>query len=352
MMNEGNVSAKAYVFAVGAVILVLLGVIGIVVYLETISDDDTGGLVIISYNSFEEWGLGPETVKIFEDMHGINVTLKTNFGDVGQVLSALDKGEYADLVIGIDNSMLRTALRLDLLDTYRPENIDRVDPDMIFDPEYHVVPYDYGYLAIICNTGMMAERNLPYPDSILNLSRDVYNGQIMLIDPATSSTGSSFLIWAASVAGEGLDDYLSDLADNQFNVFPTWDGMYKAFQEGEAPIAISYGLDTASDHYFFGSSTTRTIVPENEGYRQIEGAGILKGAENREMAEEFLEFMLAEDFQSRVGYNVMLPVVPGTDVNPVYLEHGVWARDHLEPAQEEVQENYPDWFSSWEDAFY
>ncbi|MGA1848769.1 MAG: thiamine ABC transporter substrate-binding protein, partial [Thermoplasmatota archaeon] len=268
------------------------------------------------------------------------------------VLSALDKGEYADLVIGIDNSMLRTALKLELLDTYRPDNIDRVEPDMIFDPEYHVVPYDYGYLAIICNTVMMDERNLPYPDSILNLSMDVYNDQIMLIDPATSSTGSSFLIWAASVAGEGLDDYLSDLADNQFNVFSTWDGMYKAFQEGEAPMAISYGLDTASDHYFFGSSTTRTIVPENEGYRQIEGAGILKGAGNRDMAEEFLEFMLTDDFQSRVGYNVMLPVVPGTAVDPVYLEHGVWAREHVEPAREEVQQNYPEWFSSWEDAFY
>jgi thiamine transport system substrate-binding protein len=291
-------------------------------------------------------------VEIFEELHGINVTLKTNFGDVGQVMSALDKGEYADLVIGIDNSMLRTALKLDLLDVYRPENISRVDPDMIFDPNFHVIPYDYGYIAIICNSVMMEERNLPYPDSIMNLSKDVYRDQIMLMDPATSSTGSSFLIWAASVAGDNLDGYLSGLAENQFNVFPTWENMYKAFQEGEAPIAISYGLDTASDYYFFESSTTRTIVPENEGYRQIEGAGILKGARNREMAEEFLEFMLSDDFQSRVGYNVMLPVVPGTAIEPLYIEHGMWAQNHVEPTQDEIQENYPDWFSSWEDAFY
>jgi thiamine transport system substrate-binding protein len=199
---------------------------------------------------------------------------------------------------------------------------------------------------------MMEERDLPYPLSVLNLSQDVYDDQIMLIDPATSSTGSSFLIWAASAAGGDLDEYLSDLSDNQFNVFPTWDGMYNAFQNGEAPMGISYGLDTASDHYFAGSSTTMTIVPENEGYRQIEGAGILKGARNREMAEMFIEFMLTDDFQSRVGYNVMLPVVPGTFVEPLYLEHGQWAETHIEPTQAEIMEDYPDWFSSWEDAFY
>jgi len=351
-MTRGKISAKAYVFAIAAVFIIMLAVVGIVIYLETISDDDTHGLVIISYTSFEQWGLGPETVKIFEEMYGVNVTLKTNFGDVGQVLSALDKGEYADLVIGIDNSMLRTALKLDLLDVYRPDNIDRVDPDLIFDPEFHIVPYDYGYLAVICNTVMMEERDLPYPESIMNLSQDVYKDQIMFIDPATSSTGSSFLIWAASVSGEGLGEYLEDLSESEFNVFPTWDGMYNAFQNGEAPIGISYGLDTASDHLFTGSSTTVTIVPENEGYRQIEGAGILKGARNRDMAEEFIEFMLTDDFQSRVGYNVMLPVVPGTPVDPIYLEHGVWAREHVEPTQEVVREYYPDWFSSWEDAFY
>ncbi|MFW3145829.1 MAG: thiamine ABC transporter substrate-binding protein [Thermoplasmatota archaeon] len=352
VMELGRYSGKTLGLSVTVVVLLILGIAGIVYILESRDPGDEGDLVIISYTSFETWGLGPEVVPIFSEMYGVNVTLKTNYGDMGQVMSALKKGERADLVVGIDNSMLRTALKLDLLDTYEPRNLDKVDPSLIFDDEFHVVPYDYGYIAIICNSELMKEKELPYPSSVLDLTDAVYRDQIMLLDPAGSSTGSSFLIWAASVAGDDLDGYLRDLSKNSFNVFYTWDTMYQAFISGEAPMAISYGLDTAYDHLYSGSSTTVTIVPDDEGYRQIEGAGILRGAENREMAENFLEFMLTDEFQKRVGMNVMLPVVPGTSIESVYLEYGESAESHVEPPQKEIMENYDRWLASWDEAFY
>ncbi|MEA3559055.1 MAG: thiamine ABC transporter substrate-binding protein [Candidatus Thermoplasmatota archaeon] len=352
-MDSRSISGKELTFAISAVVVLVLAVAGSIYVLERLGEDDDADLVIVSYQSFSTWGLGPWAEEEFESLYGLDVRIDTNYGDVGQLLSALEVGGVkADLVIGIDNSMLRTALELDMLSTYKPDNISWVDPQMIFDPSFHVVPYDYGYLAMICNSEMMEDRDLPYPDSIMNLSDDVYRDQLMLIDPTMSSTGSSFLIWAASVAGDDLDDYLDELSRNQFNVYQSWDAMYEFFKKGEAPIAISYGLDTASDIQWAGSSSTVTIVPDDEGYRQIEGAGILKDGENRENAELFLEFMLSDGFQSRVGYNVMLPVIPGTEIDPLYLEHGQFATSHVEPDIGVVLEDYDDWLDCWESSFY
>ncbi|MDG6225920.1 MAG: thiamine ABC transporter substrate-binding protein [Candidatus Thermoplasmatota archaeon] len=340
--------------AIVAVFLVLAFAVGGSMYYLWRSKENDNDLVIYCYDSFVTWGLGPEVKGIFEERYDVSVSM-VPCGDVGQLLGKLDaeKGSpKADLAIGIDNSMLHIAKRLDLLEPYVPPSIERVNTSLIFDNGHLVTPYDHGYIAIICNRSLMEKRSLPYPGSILELSDPIYKGQIMLIDPATSSTGSSFLIWSAAVAGKDLGGYLKALSSNSGGrVVGTWDAMYAAFLSGEVPISISYGLDTASEILFYGSSGTVTIVPEKEGYRQIEGAGIVKGAKNRELAERFIEFMLEEDFQSRVGYNVMLPVVPGSYVEPEFLEHGRYAIEHVEPGSDVIEENYGTWMGIWEDSF-
>lgn len=357
MKDDGRSTVRTAV-SISIIVLILFAlVISAVVYLESRDrEEGNADLVIYSYDSFQSWGLSEAVIPLFKEKYDLNVTLHT-MGDTGNVLArlVLEKDRHlADLVIGVDNSMLHRALDEDLLQTYIPTGISDVASDLVFDPDGYLTPYDYGYLAIICNSEMMDERGLPYPDSLLDLADPVYKDSIMFTDPITSSTGSSFLIWASSVSGDDRSEFFESLSRNSFNVYGTWDAMYSAFHAGEAPLAISYGLDTASEMMYAEdpeSVTTITIVPENEGYRQIEGAGIVKGSRNREAAELFLEFMLSDDFQSRVGKNVMLPVVEGATVDSLYLEHGSFATSHVEPDQTEIIENWDTWLSDWEDAF-
>jgi thiamine transport system substrate-binding protein len=336
------------------VVIMIIGTIVGAAYLLTSMKEREEELVIYCYDSFVSWGLGPEVRTIFEEKYGVNVSI-VKCGDVGGLITRLDaeKGHpRADVALGIDNSMLHIALDRGLLDTYRPPNIVTINSTMSLDPDFHVVPYDYGYIAIICNRTAMDDMGIPYPRSLMDLSHPEYDGRIMLIDPATSSTGSSFLCWAASVAGDDLPEYLEGLSDNaNGRVVGTWDAMYSAFMAGEAPIAISYGLDTASEMLFYGTNNTVTIVPEDEGYRQIEGCGIVKGARHRELAEKFVEFCLTDEFQSKVGYNVMLPVVPGTYVEPIFLQYGDTAATHTEPSQEEIRADFGEWLDEWDRAF-
>jgi thiamine transport system substrate-binding protein len=199
----------------------------------------------------------------------------------------------------------------------------------------------------------MEERDLDIPEDVLDLADEQYDGELLLLDPATSSTGSSFMIWAASAAGEGHASFFSELADNaNGRVLGSWDAMYDAWGRGEAPIAISYGLDTAYEVMGSGTNNTVTVVPDHQGYRQIEGAGLVKGAPHKELAKKFLDYILTDEFQAQVYNNYMLPVVPGVEIDPIFAEHGVFATDHIEPTTEEVVENYDIWYDAWRDAFF
>lgn len=351
----GSISWQTLTVVIVCAVILILSVVGIVYWLQKIGEEEDSELVIYAYESFQSYGLGPAVIPKFEEMYDVNVTVITP-GDVGTVLGRLNMEKddpVADIVIGVDNSMLYKAVDMDLLEPYVPKNIDRLDPTMQFDPDHYVVPFDHGYIAIICNGEMMEDRSLDVPDDLLDLADPQYDGQLLLLDPATSSTGSSFMIWAASVAGEDYSAFFEDLADNaNGRVLGSWDAMYTAWEEGEAPIAISYGLDTAYEVMWYGTNNTITVVPDHQGYRQIEGAGMVKGAPNRDMAKKFLDFILTDEFQSEVYNNYMLPVVPGTEIDPTFVEYGEDAEIHVEPTTQEVISNYDDWYEAWREAFF
>ncbi len=357
MRNDGmGVLSRGTIITLIAISFIFALAVGSAIFiLEETKDDGNKDLVIYAYESFVTYGLAEAVIPAFEELYDVNVSIHTP-GDMGVVLSQLEleKGDpKADIVIGVDNSMLHKAVSLNLLEPYTPLNIERLDPTFAFDPDHFIVPFDYGYIAMICNGSMMEERGIPFPTSVLDLANPVYDGQILLLDPAQSSTGSSFMIWAGTVAGEDHQGYFNGLADNaNGKMFGSWDVMYALWGEGEAPIAISYGLDTAYEKMWFGTANTVTIVPEDEGYRQIEGAGMVKGANDPDLAKKFLDFILTDTFQEQVYNNYMLPVVPSTPIDPAFQEYGVFAEDHVEPTLPDLEENYEDWMDSWRNAFF
>ena len=161
------------------------------------------------------------------------------------------------------------------------------------------------------------------------------------------------MIWSAMVAGENTSAFFNELAENaNGRVLSSWSAMYDAWLDGEAPIAISYGLDTAYEIKHFGSNNTITVVPDHQGYRQIEGACLVKGARHEELAKLFLEFILSDEFQSEVYRNVMLPVVPSIETDPIYAEHGEDAVIHVEPTTQIVMDKYDEWYEEWRNAFF
>ena len=89
------------------------------------------------------------------------------------------------------------------------------------------------------------------------------------------------------------------------------------FTKGEAPMVLSY--TTSPAYHMVAEETDRYQAAEfSEGhYIQIEVAGLLKNAQEKELARQFLAFMLQPGFQDTIPTNNwMMPVTKTSEPLP------------------------------------
>ncbi|MFH2116330.1 MAG: thiamine ABC transporter substrate-binding protein [Spirochaetota bacterium] len=269
-------------------------------------------LVVYAYDSFvSQWGPGPVVIPLFEEATGIKVEL-IGAGDGGQVLARVideRKAPKADIIIGIDNHLLPKAISADVLEPYKPSGSSGISSELILDDEWRLTPFDWGTFAIIWDSEQLA---VP-PSSLEDLTKSEYSKKLILMDPRTSTPGLGFLAWTKAVYGDGLAEYWKRLAPSVLTMAPGWDTGYGLFTTGEAPLVLSYTTSPAYHAEYETAGRYRALeFPEGHPV-QIEGAGIVKGAKNRQAAEAFIDFMLSPDFQNAIPLtNWMYPVIATT----------------------------------------
>ena len=275
-------------------------------------------LVIYAYDSFaSKWGPGPVVLPLFEEATGIKVELVAA-GDAGQVLARIideKKAPKADIIIGVDNHLLPKAIRADVLQAYKPEGAEGISPELILDRQWRLTPFDWSTFAIIWDSEKLA---VP-PTSLEELTNYEFSQKLILMDPRTSTPGLGFLAWTKAVYGERLPEYWKRLAPSVLTMAPGWDTGYGLFTRGEAPLVLSYTTSPAYHAEYETAGRYRALeFPEGHPV-QIEGAGIVKGANNKKAAEAFIDFMLSPDFQNAIPLtNWMYPVIATTELPASY----------------------------------
>ena len=256
-------------------------------------------LVIYAYDSFvAEWGPGPKVIPLFEKAYNCHVTLLSK-GDAGQVLTAavLEKtAPKADLLLGLDNNLLARALAADVLAVSAPNNLELVPQDLDFDPSHHLIPYDFGFFCLVWDSQKLANP----PKTLSDLAKPEYAKKLIIMDPRTSTPGLGFLSMVVGNAGALWPEAWKKLKPAILTVTAGWDAGYGMFTQGEAPLVISY---TTSPAYHLENDKTERykalVFPEGLP-RQIEGAGVVKGAAHPGLAAAFIEFMLTDKFQAEL----------------------------------------------------
>ncbi|WP_461865009.1 thiamine ABC transporter substrate-binding protein [Thermococcus sp.] len=305
-------------------------------------------LVVYAYDSFVSYGLANATIPKFEKMYGVKVKVITA-GDAGEVLNRLileKDSPQADVVIGIDNNLLSKAIEAGVLEPYKPKNIDVVPKELIFDPTYHVVPFDYGFIALVYKK----DRTKNPPQSFDDLTKPEWKKSIIIEDPRTSSTGMAFLLWTIAVYGDKWLYFWEKLKPNIYQITKGWDAGWEMWDKGEAPLFVSYATDPAYDAYYYtnGSEPNIGAVIFKEGaYPQIEGIGIVKNCRHPELAKKFIEFVLSEDFQKEIPlHNWMFPVNKNIQLPEVYKYAAKPDKlVTLDPKQ--IEQNYKKWLDQW-----
>ncbi|MCR5188476.1 MAG: thiamine ABC transporter substrate-binding protein [Treponema sp.] len=268
-------------------------------------------VVVYTYDSFvSEWGPGNEIGEKFQEATGYTLTW-VDCGDGVQVLSRalLEKDNVqADIILGLDNNIAPKANEAGILEAYKPENADKLIPADVIEvlgKDWTLTPFDYSHFAMIYDT----QSNVPCPTSLEDLTDSAYEKKIILMDPRTSTPGLGFVAWTVAIYGDKVLDYWKALKPNILTMAPGWSAGYGLFKKGEAPLVISYTTSPASHVEY--DNTDRYIAPvfEQGHTMQVEGAGLLKGAPNKEGAKAFLDFLISDQAQA---------VIPLTQwMNPV-----------------------------------
>jgi len=269
-------------------------------------------IVVWTYDSFvSEWGPAKQISDKFAEETGVNIRWDSR-GDAGALLSSLllEKDQAkADIILGLDQNLAQRAINSGLFEPYKPKNSDKILKELVqtsnFD-NFSLIPYDYSYFAIIYDS----EKIKDPPKSLEDLTAAQYKKSLILMDPRTSSPGLGFLCWTIAVYGNNWPDYWTRLLPSILTVAMGWDSGYGAFTKGEAPLVLSY---TTSPGYHLeneGTERYRAAIFSEGHPIQIELAGLLKAAPNKEDARAFLDFMLTPAFQEAIPLtNWMYPAI-------------------------------------------
>lgn len=306
-------------------------------------EDAEDNLVIYTYDAFPE-ALEESIVQHFGDTEVVLERYQDTGGLFTQLI--LEKEDpKADVAIGLDTTYLARAFAEELFAPYEPKNLQLVRDDLLVDPQYRVVPFDFGSVALNYDS-----EKLPNPpETWEELFSEEYRNQIILINPATSSPGKSFLLFTVAEFGEdGYLDFWRRIKPNVLTVTSGWSEAYGIYTQGEAPIVLSYDTSPAYHKHYEETGRYRNLLFEGKAYAQIEVAGILRGAPHEQTARRCMDHIVSVEFQDLIPLNqFMFPVHQDAAVPEAFS----WAQPATEIVQIDaarIDANFDRWLAAWE----
>lgn len=277
-------------------------------------------LTMLVHDSF---AISEDVIAAFTEQTGIDVEILPA-GDAGAVVNRAiltRANPIADLLYGVDNSLLGRAADADLFVPYASPRLEQVPDRFVFDPAHRVTPIDVGYVNFNWDKAWFAAEGVAPPTDLTDLVTEPYRDLTVVTDPTSSSPGLAFMLTTIARFGEGGDgdwlDFWADLRQHGVLVVSGWsDAYYSAFTRygGDRPIVLSYATSPAAEVIFaeepLDEAPTGNLFCDRCVWRQIEAVGILAGSDNDEEAQALIDFMLSETFQADIPLNMFVyPVI-------------------------------------------
>jgi len=304
-----------------------------------------GTLTVYTYESFiAEWGPGPKIEATFEAECGCDL----NWVGVSDGVALLNRlrleGDRAEagVVLGLDTNLVTEAKATGLFEAHGLDTSAISVPGGFSDEVF--IPYDYGYFAMVYDSEAISNP----PTSLKDLVEGDPEQKIVIQDPRTSTPGLGLLLWMKSVYGDDAASAWETLSRRVLTVTPGWSEAYGLFTSGEAPMVLSY--TTSPAYHMVAEDTDRYQAAEfSEGhYLQIEVAGLLANAPDKDLARQFLAFMMTPGFQDEIPTNNwMLPAAQTSIELPKAFSTLVSPDKTFLYSSDEVAENRAAWIEEW-----
>jgi len=297
-------------------------------------------------------------IKAFEQANNVTVKILPS-GDAGTALNKaiLSKNNpIADVFYGVDNTFLSRALSEDIFEPYHSPLLTDVPDSLKLDPQMRALPVDYGDVCPNYDKKYFADRGLNPPQSIADLIKPEYKGLLVVENPASSSPGLAFLLATIGRFGEdGYLDYWKSLVANEVLVVSDWETAYYtefSVHGGTRPIVISYGSSPPAEVIFaetpISEPPTGVVTADRSCFRQIEFVGILKGTENRDLAEKWVDFMLSTTFQEDMPLQMFVfPANQKANLPQEFVNFTTIPSETAQVSPEEIAAKREAWIKAW-----
>lgn len=291
----------------------------------------------------------------FEAEAGVRLAIVKG-GDAGEMLNRLiltKARPIADVVFGIDNTLLLKAQAAGVLDPYDGPAARRTSAAAL---SAEVVPVDYGYVTINYDRAWFAKNPaVPLPASLEDLAKPAWRNLLVVQNPATSSPGNAFLL--ATIAGLGEEaafDWWGRMRANGVKVAKGWsEAYYTEFTRGGGtrPLVVSYASSPAAEVFYskekINEAPTGSLQLKGGVFRQAEGVALVRGGGQRAAAGRFIEFLRSPAVQEALQTSMwMAPVEPGIP-KPEVLRHAAEPSAHDTPSPQAIAEKGADWVTRW-----
>jgi thiamine transport system substrate-binding protein len=303
-------------------------------------------LVVYTYDSFaSDWGPGPKIKKQFEAKCGCELEFVA-LDDGVSILNRLrleGKNSKADVLLGLDNNLMEEAKKTGLLAEHQVDLTNVTLPGGWSDNVF--VPFDYGYFAFVYNK----EKLLNPPSSLKELIEKRGDLKIIYQDPRTSTPGQGLMLWIKHVYGDQATYAWQELAKKTVTVTKGWSEAYNMFLKGEADMVLSYTTSPAY-HIIAEEKKQFAAADFSEGhYMQIEVSAKVKTSTHQKLADQFMAFILSDEFQSAIPTgNWMYPV---TDiVLPKGFDQLIIPHKSFSFTADQVDANRKLWVREWQNA--
>lgn len=255
---------------------------------------DTPVLTVLAPDYFgSSWGPGPAIKEGFEARCGCTLDYRT--GDVLPRLMLEGARVGADAVIGLNTDMTLRARETGLFAPHG-QNLGALTVPVDWNDDTFI-PFNWGYAAWVYDRNRVANP----PESFAEL---VEREDLSLIwqDPRSSGSGLALLLWVDQLYGEDAAEIWRALQERTVTVTAGWSEAYGLFSDGEADMVLSYTTSPAY-HIVAEEDDSKAAAIFDEGhYFMAEVAGVLEGAEQPELAREFMAYILSPEFQDMIAY--------------------------------------------------
>ena len=204
-----------------------------------------------------------------------------------------------DMMVGGGTDPFEELKRRNLLANFIPKEISKIPENCLGSP-LHSTDNTWHATAItsfgiLCNTTLSKKLNIPLPTKWRDLINPIYKDQLLVADLRKS--GSIHTAFEAVLQGFGWQDgwsILFGITKNLAAYVSNSSIVPSDIGEGNVLCGLSIDSYAWSAINEYGKENMSFVLPKDGPVVNGDGVAILKGAKNKEVAEEFFNFILSE----------------------------------------------------------